>query len=561
MLIRTKLRLSYLSILLLFGLNVAVYYLGNYKRSAALEELSRATNRHLLIVRIQGELSDLQRQIFLMGQIVDDVNVAEIQSAEIEGFDKQTALLMEKIGEIRSLQKVDVSRTFEDFEETADQLIASWRVFYENFGHNHVKALTELAVRGDGLSFRGVHELLPRLEAEENQRVTAAGTSFYEVAHLADRITILIFLVTILLSALVAFILTRQLSKGIQKLRRGVLKIGSGDLEERIKISSKDELGELAYNFNDMARSLDKARNEVNRTHEQLEARHHEVEKQRERSKSLLLNILPPSVAGELEACGKVDPRYYEDVTVMFTDMKGFSLSTDKLAADELVAVLHRYFTEFDQIITRYGLEKLKTIGDSYMCVAGMPERSSSHTVDSVLVGFEILAVSEKLAQMDLPVNWSVRIGIHTGPVIAGVVGIKKFAFDIWGETVNLASRMESSGVPNRINLSENTYSRVKDFFQCECRGAIRTKDQQDVVMHLASGIQPSLMEGSGEIPLSAFRNRYRTYFQKEPPAFPPFLLEKRNTAFTENGRPAGEQLHSEPNGSPNLDVGADPGK
>jgi adenylate cyclase len=118
-----------------------------------------------------------------------------------------------------------------------------------------------------------------------------------------------------------------------------------------------------------------------------------------------------------------------------------------------------------------------------------------------------------------------VRIGIHTGPVIAGVVGINKFAFDIWGDTVNYSSRMESSGEANRINLSERTYSRVKDFLACEPRGKVLTKDHREIDMYFANGVAPSLLDGSGQMPPAAFVRRYNVYFQKDPPAFPAFLV------------------------------------
>jgi class 3 adenylate cyclase len=257
----------------------------------------------------------------------------------------------------------------------------------------------------------------------------------------------------------------------------------------------------------------------------ELEQRHAQVEQQKQVSESLLLNILPAAVADELRSKGMVSPKYFEDVTILFTDFVGFTLSTEKLAAEELVEMLHDYFTAFDQIVARYRLEKMKTIGDSYMCLSGLPARNPAHPVDTVLAAFEMLHAVEQRAQRGGPVEWKVRIGIHTGPVIAGVVGINKFAFDIWGDTVNYSSRMESSGEANRINLSERTYSRVKDFVACEPRGKVLTKDKREADMYFANGIVPSLLDGSGQTPPPAFVRRYNVYFQKDPPAFPAFLV------------------------------------
>jgi len=256
----------------------------------------------------------------------------------------------------------------------------------------------------------------------------------------------------------------------------------------------------------------------------ELEQRHRQVEQQKQVSESLLLNILPGEVADELRSKGMVSPKYFEDVTILFTDFVGFTLSTEKLAAEELVQMLHDYFTAFDQIVARYRLEKMKTIGDSYMCISGLPSRNPAHPVDTVLAAFEMLHAVEERAKRGGALEWKVRIGIHTGPVIAGVVGINKFAFDIWGDTVNYSSRMESSGEANRINLSERTYSRVKDFVACEPRGKVLTKDKREADMYFANGIVPGLLDTSGQMPPPAFVRRYNVYFQKDPPAFPAFL-------------------------------------
>jgi class 3 adenylate cyclase len=266
----------------------------------------------------------------------------------------------------------------------------------------------------------------------------------------------------------------------------------------------------------------------------ELEQRHHQVEQQKRVSESLLLNILPGEIADELRTKGMVSPKYFEDVTILFTDFVGFTLSTEKLAAEELVEVLHDYFTAFDKIVARYRLEKMKTIGDSYMCISGLPSRNPAHPVDTVLAAFEMLHAVEERARRGGNLEWKVRIGIHTGPVIAGVVGINKFAFDIWGDTVNYSSRMESSSEANRINLSERTYSRVKDFVACEPRGKVLTKDKRELDMYFAKGILPSLLNDA-ETPPPAFVRRYNVYFQKDPPAFPAFLVEPRPVLDAEN--------------------------
>jgi adenylate cyclase len=261
-------------------------------------------------------------------------------------------------------------------------------------------------------------------------------------------------------------------------------------------------------------------RDEERRTAEQLRAALHEADEQRRLAESLLLNILPATISAELRTAGEVMPKYFDDVSIVFTDFVGFTVATEALAADELVAMLHDYFTAFDRIVKRYGAEKLKTIGDSYMFLGGLPPRSASHPVDVILACMELLeAVRDMKSRYSN--GWEVRIGVHTGPVIAGVVGVDKFAFDVWGETVNYGSRMESAGEAGRINISERAYARIKDFFECEHRGKVLTKEQRALDMYFVKGVQPKLMQDQSQLPPPQFARRYRMYFERELLAFP----------------------------------------
>jgi adenylate cyclase len=257
----------------------------------------------------------------------------------------------------------------------------------------------------------------------------------------------------------------------------------------------------------------------------QMERAFQEAERQKLVAEAMLRNILPGKVAAELQSLGTVQPMYFEDVTIGFTDFVGFTLATEKLAAEEIVGLLHEYFTAFDRIVSRYGLEKMKTIGDSYMFVSGMPDRRPSHPVDAVLAALEMVETVRTMARPEEGIDWQMRVGLHTGPVIAGVVGIHKFAFDVWGDSVNFSSRMESSGAPNRVNLSERTYSRVKDFVRCTPRGRVITKDGREADMFFAEGVYDKLIDSGVEGIPAAFARRYRIYFQQPVRAFPAFLL------------------------------------
>lgn len=212
-----------------------------------------------------------------------------------------------------------------------------------------------------------------------------------------------------------------------------------------------------------------------------------------ERNEELLLNILPRQIATELKETGGVRARDFENVTVLFTDFKDFTSITEKMSAQELVNEIHYGYSAFDEIISRHGLEKIKTIGDSYMCVAGIPVACDTHAIDAVVAAMEICAFVERenLIRQAKGESWfKVRIGLHSGPVVAGIVGLKKFAYDIWGDTVNIASRLESSGEEGKINLSGSTYALIKDRFACHYRGKIEARNKGEIDMYFVEGIK-----------------------------------------------------------------------
>jgi len=212
-----------------------------------------------------------------------------------------------------------------------------------------------------------------------------------------------------------------------------------------------------------------------------------EVEKQKAKSDELLLNILPFEVAEELKEKGYTTAKSFDEVTILFSDIKGFTHVAEKLTAQELVKEIDTYFSAFDNIMQQYGLEKIKTIGDAYIAAGGLPEDNTATVQNVVEAAIAMQRAVEDLKKKRVENNlpyFELRIGIHTGPVVAGVVGIKKFQYDIWGDTVNLAARMEQSGVPGKINISKYTYEKVKDHFHCEHRGKIDAKNKGEIDMY-----------------------------------------------------------------------------
>ena len=204
----------------------------------------------------------------------------------------------------------------------------------------------------------------------------------------------------------------------------------------------------------------------------ELRDKNRSIKAERQKSDALLLNILPRQTANELKRKGKAAPRQYQLATVLFCDFVSFTHTAELLTAGQLVTRLDEYFGAFDAIVSYHRVEKIKTIGDAYMAVGGVPEPNSTNPVDVVKAALEILKVVESKNDS----LFRVRIGVHSGPLVAGIVGLKKFAYDVWGDTVNIASRMESSGEAGRVNISGTTYDLVRDHFHCSYRGKIEAK-------------------------------------------------------------------------------------
>ena len=234
---------------------------------------------------------------------------------------------------------------------------------------------------------------------------------------------------------------------------------------------------------------------------------------EREKSDELLHNILPDTIARELKIHGESRPVRYESVTVIFTDFVGFTSIAESLSPEELVSELDKCFSYFDQVTSKYNLEKLKTIGDSFMCAGGLPSANQTHALDCALAALEIQAFMKQMAEIKaeqgLP-YWQLRLGMHTGPVVAGVVGQKKFAYDIWGDTVNTASRMESSGQAGKINISSSTFKAIENYFECEYRGKIHAKNKGEIEMHFLMGLKdPFARNNNNRVPNEKFFQIY----------------------------------------------------
>lgn len=226
-------------------------------------------------------------------------------------------------------------------------------------------------------------------------------------------------------------------------------------------------------------------------------------------SNRLLHNILPISVANELKKKDTVEPLFFKNATVLFTDFSGFTKISEHMNPKDIIKELDLCFSFFDEIIDQFKIEKIKTIGDSYMCASGIPEEKKNPSIDMALAALKMKEAFQKIKKLKQELNipfWDIRIGFHSGPLIAGVIGKKKFSYDIWGDTVNTASRMESSSELGKINISEETFQQISKFFNCTPRGRIKAKNKDDIFMYFLDSIK-SEYSSNGLDPNEKFLN------------------------------------------------------
>lgn len=267
----------------------------------------------------------------------------------------------------------------------------------------------------------------------------------------------------LLAASLISFFISIVLTKPIIKLTNIMNQVAQGDMNYREDVGGSRETKILSKSFHFM---MD------------------EILAERKKSENLLLNILPKSIADRLKKGEATIADSYDEVSVLFADLVGFTELSAKLSAEELVIMLNKIFSQFDFLCEKYGVEKIKTIGDCYMVASNLPEKSFDSACNLVLMAREMLQILKQVED-EFHYNLNVRIGINTGNVVAGVIGKKKFIYDLWGDSVNLASRMESSGVPGKIQISHSTYELVKDKFHFESRGLIKVKGKGEQAAYL----------------------------------------------------------------------------
>ena len=262
--------------------------------------------------------------------------------------------------------------------------------------------------------------------------------------------------------------------------------------ELMVRVTTQLELQESRQRLETIVQQLELSSTLLKQSGEELNRQKNAIEEERKKADSLLLNVLPEHVARELKENGYVIPRHFPIATVLFADLVGFSKLSKGLTPKEIVDELNHLFVGFDFILERNNLEKIKTMGDGYMAAGGLPVPNGSNPADAVRAGLEMIDFLKRIKEANRDSGkpaWDVRIGIHTGEVVAGVIGKNKFVYDIWGSTVNAASRMESAGEIGKVNISGITYQLVKDKFNCHRRGNIDVKNMGKMDMYFAESI------------------------------------------------------------------------
>jgi len=276
-----------------------------------------------------------------------------------------------------------------------------------------------------------------------------------------------------------------QLLKGVQSSLRHLTwktqRIASGDFEQQV-----DFMGDFSTAFNSMTAQLKDAFQKIEQQNKQLKEAYEVITQEKEKSDRLLLNILPVRIAHDLKTTGRTVPETFENVTVFFSDIVGFTNMSSGLEPKTLIDELNEIFTAFDLIIEKNNCERIKTIGDAYLAVSGMNDGHAAHAENMVDSAIQIIRYLEK-RNTTTPLQWKIRIGIHSGSVVGGVVGIKKYIYDVFGDTINTACRMEQNSEPMKINISEVTYGLVKDNYELSERGELEVKGKGMMKMYFVT--------------------------------------------------------------------------
>lgn len=327
--------------------------------------------------------------------------------------------------------------------------------------------------------------------------VVVPESDFMEQINRNTRDTIMLCILALIVAIIVGIRTTQWITRPLLRLSKTAQQISEGDLTQKAGGSVIVEIETLSSSFNSMIEQLSQSFTDLRHSQESLrlaneelelrvERRTQELRREKERSERLLLNVLPASIATRLKETNQSPAEQFEEATILFADIVGFTSLSARMEPMELVSGLNEIFSAFDNLTEKYGLEKIKTIGDAYMVVGGLPLKRTDHAMAVADIALEMQAFI--LNNHSLSESVQLRIGINTGPVIAGVIGIKKFIYDLWGDAVNVASRMESHGKPGYIQVTDATYQQLKDAYILEPRGTVIVKGRGEMTTYWLLG-------------------------------------------------------------------------
>ena len=386
----------------------------------------------------------------------DDASLAELERrvAENKVLVEQRFQVLEQsfLGDKAELRALE--RSFADWDPIRAQVIR-----YRHEG-NFKESTRTTQVLGASQVAR-IETDLDAMEAFSRAKANAFIQDMQYTEYRVRLFTGILLAGSILVSFLIGFLTTNSIRRPVVALSQAAAKVAEGDYTQHVDFEARSELGTQTRVFNMMVKSI-REQNEI-------------IRQKNEENEQLLLNILPAPIAGRLKSGERTIADAYAEVSVLFADIVGFTKFSSGMPGAELVGMLNDLFSGFDAAAVTAGVEKIKTIGDAYMAVSGMPSRCNDHTEKifrlAILMMESITSFNERRGT-----SLSLRIGINRGPVVAGVIGTHKFIYDLWGDTVNIASRMESTGVPGRIQVTETAYDYMKDRFEFEARGEVSVK-------------------------------------------------------------------------------------
>ncbi|NEO83180.1 MAG: HAMP domain-containing protein [Spirulina sp. SIO3F2] len=451
-------------------------------------QLIGVLSTNLLLAQLNEFLNDLpisqSGEAFIIersGELVAS-STPEVPSVEVPGADDPERLL--------ALDSQEAA-----IRTTVQQLQA------QNFNLQQIEDTTAFRYRWHGQRY--LVQVSPLRQIDQLDWlifVVIPETDFMGQIHANTQNTLLLSFVALGLAIALGIRTAQWITKPLQNLSQGAKAIAEGNLAQQTEGSPIIEVDELSQSFNTMAQQLQDSFNALHQSEEALrlanedleqrvEQRTAELRHEKERSEQLLLNVLPSEIAERLKSSPQSLAEHFEEATILFADIVGFTSLAARLDPLQVVDGLNQIFSAFDELTEKYGLEKIKTIGDAYMVVGGLPTPRTDHAAAIANMALDMQAHMQTLESLgDQPLE--IRIGINTGPVIAGVIGIKKFIYDLWGDAVNVASRMESQGKPSCIQVTEETYLHLKDQYLLEPRGTISVKGRGEMPTYWLVGRQ-----------------------------------------------------------------------